>query len=201
MAQPDTSTASTRDRLVASAAALLLRNGYSATGLKAITAAGRAPVGSLYHHFPGGKEELAAEAIRVAGAGYQLLVDAVVDDAPDLATGIARSFPAAAAALEASGYADACPIATVALEVANTNEVLRRATAEVFEGWTDALARRLTAAGLASDEARTLAYAYLAALEGGFVLSRATRSTEPLLAAGRVTAEHVAAALASADGP
>jgi len=192
-----TETASTRDRLVASTADLFLRQGFSATGVGAITAASGVPTGSLYHHFPGGKEELAAEALRVAGAGYQLLVEAVIDAAPDVATGIRQSFPAAAAVLEASGYADACPIATVALEVASTNDALRRVTAEVFEGWTVALSSRLEAAGLAADRSRALALAYLAALEGGFLLCRASRSPEAMAAAGALVADAVDAALAA----
>lgn len=196
MSSAPTSTA--RDRLVATTAELFLRQGFSATGVGAITAGSGVPTGSLYHHFPGGKEELAAEALRVAGAGYQQLVEAVIADAPDLATGVRQSFPAAAAVLEASGYADACPIATVALEVASTNDALRQVTAEIFEGWTEALALALRSAGVTDERARSLALAYLAALEGAFVLCRAARSPEPMLAAGALVADAVDAALAAA---
>ncbi|CAN5756825.1 TetR/AcrR family transcriptional regulator [soil metagenome] len=189
---------STRDRLVATTAALFLHQGFSATGVGAITAGSGVPTGSLYHHFPGGKEELAAEALRAAGAGYQLLVEAVIDDAPDLATGIRQSFPAAAAVLEASGYADACPIATVALEVASTNDALRRVTAEIFDAWAGALSSRLESVGLPADRARSLALAYLAALEGGFLLCRAARSPEAMAAVGDLVADAVDAALAEA---
>ncbi|QXC63196.1 TetR/AcrR family transcriptional regulator [Aquihabitans sp. G128] len=196
MPAPPTATANTRDRLVATTAALFLHQGFTATGVGAITAGSGVPTGSLYHHFPGGKDELAAEALRVAGAGYGLLVGAVIDEAPDLATGIRESFPAAAAMLEASGYADACPIATVALEVASTNEPLRRVTHEVFESWATALSSRLEGAGLAVDRSRELALTYLAALEGGFLLCRAARSPEAMLAVGALVADAVDAALA-----
>ncbi|HEX2576395.1 MAG TPA: TetR/AcrR family transcriptional regulator [Aquihabitans sp.] len=191
-------TNDTRERLVATTADLLREHGYAGTGLKAIVAAGEATIGSLYHHFPGGKEDLAEAALRTSGAGYQLLVEAIIDDAPDVATGIRQSFPAAAQVLEASGYADACPIATVALEVASTNERLRRATGEIFEGWLEALASRLRAAGLGERAARDAALVYLSALEGAFVVCRATRSTEAMAAAGAWVADAVDAALAEA---
>ena len=82
-------------------------------------------------------------------------------------------------------YADACPIATIALEVASTSEPLRRATADVFTSWVDALADRFTAAGIALARARELSHVTIAALEGAFVLARATRSVEPVLTSGR----------------
>ena len=188
----------TRDRLVHATAELLLRQGYAGTGLKAVTDAGHAPIGSLYHHFPGGKEELVAEALRVAGAGYAAIVGAVLADAPDLATGIRQSFPSAAAMLEATGYADACPVATVALEVASSNDHLRQVTHEVFESWVAWLTGSLVGEGLGEPRARELALLYVGALEGGFLLCRAARSPEAMLAIGRAVADQVDAAIAAA---
>ena len=109
----------TRERIVRSAAALFMQQGYSATGLKAVAEASEATTGSLYHFFPGGKAELAAETLRVSGRAYGELVMAIFDAAPDLITGVRDAFDGAAAVLRATGYADACPIATVALEVAS----------------------------------------------------------------------------------
>jgi AcrR family transcriptional regulator len=189
-------TGGSRDRLVATAAELLLRHGYAATGLKAVSGASGVSIGSLYHHFPGGKADLAAEALRTAGALYEAIVTAVIDAEPHVADGIRSSFPSAAAMLEATDFADACPVATVALEVASSDEPLRLVTAEVFEGWTAALAVRLAAAGLADADARRLSLAYLAALEGGFVLCRATRSSDAMTAVGAAVADQVDAAFA-----
>src|SRR6059036_2076448 len=105
----------TRERFVSTGADLLRRQGYNATGVKQIVAEAQAPFGSLYHFFPGGKEELGAEAIRTSGALYGLLLPAIFDPAPDVVTAVRDFFAGAAAQLADSGYADACPIATVAL--------------------------------------------------------------------------------------
>lgn len=193
---PTDGAADTRQRLIATAALLLRTQGYAATGLKQVVAEARATVGSLYHHFPGGKDQLAAEALRQAGSGYQLIVEAVLDAAPDLATGVRDSFIGAADLLAASDYADACPIATVAAEVANSNEPLRVVTGEIFEGWVAVLDHRLRAEGIEPAEARELALAYLAALEGGFLLARASRSTAPMEAIGGLIADRFDTALA-----
>jgi AcrR family transcriptional regulator len=187
--------AATRDRIVEASAELFRRQGYASTGVKRIVAAASAPFGSLYHFFPGGKEELGVEVVRWSGALYEQLIDAFFDPAPDVATAVEEFFAAAAETLEETDYADACPIATVALEVASTNEPLRAATAEVFASWIATATDRFEQGGVPEGEARHLAIASLAALEGAFVLCRAQRTTEPLHAAGATMAAAVRDAL------
>jgi len=186
----------TRERIVNAGAELFRRQGYEATGVKQIVQEAAAPFGSLYHFFPGGKEQLAAEAVRVSGAMYGQLLPAVFDAAPDPVSGVQAFFAGAAEHLQASDYADACPIATVALEVSSTSEPLREACAEVFEGWIAAGTERFAAYGLPADGAREMTISMLAALEGAFVLARALRSTEPLRVAGAHAAEAMRVALA-----
>jgi AcrR family transcriptional regulator len=175
-------TVPTRERLLEVTRQLLRRQGFAATGIKQILAASGAQFSSLYHYFPGGKDQLAAEAIVTAGADYQHLVEAVWDAEGDITASVAAVFQGAAEVLESTDYADACPIATVALETASTNEPLRMATAHVFAGWVDAATTRLTDAGVDTASARPLAQSVIALLEGAFVLSRAAKSTEPMVA-------------------
>jgi AcrR family transcriptional regulator len=174
----------TRDRILFATAELFRRQGYNGTGLKQVVAEADAPFGSLYHHFPGGKTELAEEVIGAAGAFFQALVTAVYDEEASTEDSVRAVFAGAAATLEATDYEDACPIATVALEVAGTDDRLRAATAAVFERWTDALTERI------GDRAKALAI--IAALEGAFVLCRASRDTEAMHAAGAMAAALVA---------
>jgi AcrR family transcriptional regulator len=185
----------TRERIVTTSAELFRRQGYSATGVKQIVTEAKAPFGSLYHFFPGGKEQLGAEAIRVSGALYELLIPAIFDPAPDPVSGVRAFFAGAAAHLVETDYEDACPIATVALEVSSSSEVMREACAEVFESWIAAGAERFEREGLAPELAREFTIAMLCALEGAFVLARAARSTEPLEVAGELMAARAAQAL------
>jgi AcrR family transcriptional regulator len=190
--------ASTKERILGTSAGLFRRQGYTGTGVKQIAAEANAPFGSLYHFFPGGKEQLGEEAIRFSGPLYFQIFEAIMEPAPDVATGVARFFTGAGETLRETDYADACPIATVALEVASTSEPLRRATADVFEDWIEGATARFAAAGIARDTARALALHVLAALEGAFVFSRALRSTEPMDAAGAAAAAAVRDALVAA---
>lgn len=187
----------TRDRILAATAELLRRRGYNGAGLKEIVAASEAPLGSLYHFFPGGKQELGAEAIRESGKVYLSLIAAFFDGADDLARATKDFFDGAAEVLRQTDYEDACPIATVALEVAGTSELLRVATADVFESWLDDLERRLVAAGVARAKARELAVRAFVAIEGAFILCRATKTTEALEVAGREIADAVREAVGS----
>jgi AcrR family transcriptional regulator len=190
----------TRERLVSAGGELFRRQGFNATGVKQIVTQASAPFGSLYHFFPGGKEQLGAEAVRTSGALYGLLLPAVFDPAPDLVTGVRDFFAGAAAQLEQSDYADACPIATVALEAASSSEPLREACADVFTGWIDTGAERFARTALRPERARQLVIGMIAALEGAFVLARALRDTAPLHVAGEMVAGAVAAALEEASG-
>ena len=183
--------ASTKDRIVEHSAELFRRQGFAGTGLKQIVTEASAPFGSVYHFFPGGKEQLGEEVIRHSGALYAQLIDLFFVPGSDAEEATRAFFAGAARTLRDTDYADACPIATVALEVSSTSEPLRRACADVFDSWIDAAADRLAQSGVRRERARATAIALIAALEGAFVLARAQRSTEPLEVAGEIAARAV----------
>jgi AcrR family transcriptional regulator len=179
---------STRESILTAAAELMRHKGYGAVGIKDIAAASGAPIGSLYHHFRGGKVQIAREALINAGHAYALLIPSIVDAYTDLGDAIDVVFTQAAEDMAGTGFANMCPVASVAAEVADTVEELRNATADVFQGWIEAGSEYFAARGLEASRARELTLALIGALEGAFVLARTMRSTEPLLAAGRALA-------------
>ncbi len=186
----------TRERIVRRSAELFRRQGYAGTGVKQIVAEASAPFGSLYHFFPGGKEQLGEEVIRTSGALYGQLIDAFYVPGADPVAATRNFFAAAAVSVRESDYADACPIATVALEVSSTSEPMRQACADVFDGWLDGATERLVECGLPRKRSRALAFELIAALEGAFVLARALRSTEPIEVAGAAVTASVREAIA-----
>jgi AcrR family transcriptional regulator len=188
----------TKDRIIESSAELFRRQGYAGTGVKQIVAAANAPFGSIYHFFPGGKEQLGAETIRSSGRLYIHLFATIAMQAPDVLSAVGDFFSGAAETLRETDYADACPIATVALEVASTSEPLREATAEVFDSWIVGATEYFAAAGIPRDTARELAFTMLSLLEGAFIFCRAMRTTEPLEVAGASAVAAVQAALEEA---
>jgi AcrR family transcriptional regulator len=185
----------TRERLVTVSSDLFQRQGLTGTGIKQILSESSAQFSSLYHHFPGGKDELAAEVVRTSGAHYQELVEAVWDSAPEVIQSVTEVFDGAAKTLEATDFAVACPIATVALEVASTNEELREVTNEVFSAWISSGTERLVASGMNPVKARSVALNLISLLEGAFMLCQAAKSTEPMVAAGSAAVIIVESAL------
>lgn len=175
----------TRTRIVDAAARRFAVQGYAGTGLKAVAEDADAPFGSIYHFFPGGKDQLAEHMIRTQGPEFMAMVLAVLDERDDPLEALTHCFTTAAERLVASGYADACPIATMALDVASVNEPLRQASADAFSEWVDAgtawFGRWIADAATARD----LATSFVMLTEGAFMLSRAAREIEPLAIAGR----------------
>jgi TetR/AcrR family transcriptional repressor of lmrAB and yxaGH operons len=171
----------TRDRMLATTAELLRCQGYHATGLLQIVERSQTPKGSLYFHFPGGKDELAAEALRHAATSWRAVLSQVLSTtAGDLAGDLVRICDRLAAELESSGYAHGCPLATVTLETAAENEALREVAAEHYRGWEELISERLRAEGMPAERAGAAATLVLSSIEGALLLSRAYHDTTPL---------------------
>lgn len=171
---------SSRDRMVVTTARLLQRQGYHATGLQQVVDEASAPRGSIYHHFPGGKDELVALALGVAAAELTRLIEAArrrTDDPGDLVRRLGRSLERW---LTSSDFAEGCPVSTVTLEVAPADPTLTAACRDAYAAWVDLLRRDLEDHGVAPTAAVALATTVLSGIEGALLLARAERSTRPL---------------------
>lgn len=173
---------SSRDAFIDTTGLLLRRQGYSSTGLNEIVARSGAPKGSLYFHFPGGKEELAVAAMARAGEQLGAAITAILGSSEVLGEALGGLVDALASGLEASRYRDGCPIATVTLEAAGGSEPVRDTAAMVFDTWLAALQERLVRSGLAPAAARRRALLVLSAIEGALILARAQHDRGPLTA-------------------
>jgi AcrR family transcriptional regulator len=172
----------TRDRMIASAAVLVRERGARATSIDDVLAHSGAPRGSVYHHFPGGRDELIREATSLAGdyvAGRLAVGRERADGDPfaalDEFLGIYRS------ELLASDFTVGCPVVAVAIEsrADQDGDDLTGAAGEVFERWSNELALSFAAGGIAESRAHELAEVAIAAAEGAIVVSRARRDIEP----------------------
>jgi TetR/AcrR family transcriptional regulator, lmrAB and yxaGH operons repressor len=170
----------TRERMVETAARLLSTQGYHATGVAQVLEESASPRGSLYFHFPEGKEQMAVEAIRQLGLGLGEAMRAKLDKKPDVRSGLGSLLRMFARQLESSAFQLGCPVATVALESASASPGLRRACDEVFASWEAYLAERLRQESPRRAEPERLSRALLAILEGALLLSKTRASVEPL---------------------
>jgi TetR/AcrR family transcriptional repressor of lmrAB and yxaGH operons len=170
----------TRQRMLDSAAELFHSQGYHATGLTQLTSAVGAPKGSLYFHFPGGKEQLAAEAVRLSGERLCDVLRTLATTAPDPATAVDRVVDALAASLTDSDFERGCPLATIALDAATESEAIRSACDDGYGSWQDALADYFTQHGLPAARAASLATVVLASIEGALLFAKIRRDVTPL---------------------
>lgn len=180
--------ASTRDRIITSSNELFRRYGYNGTSLSQISQASGATTGSIYHFFPGGKEDLGVAVIDTTGVVYRELFEAIAGAATDPAQGVSDVFVGAAETLAETDFIDPCPIGTMAREVANVSEPLRAAAERALDSWVDAVTAHLVDAGVAAEDACSLAELSVTALEGGFVLSRTRRDASVLIRTGDLVA-------------
>ena len=172
----------TRSALIASTQTLIESAGYFGTGLNQVLADSGAPRGSLYFHFPGGKDELVCEAIRQAGEGIEAIIDTIeAADTGELMTNLLRVL---GQRLEESEWNQGCPVATVALETSATNNTIQQACSAAYSNWHRTIRDRLEADGHAGTN--DMATFLLAVVEGAMLLARTHRSIEPLAAASRV---------------
>ena len=173
----------TKHRMLETAAGLVQRQGYASTGLNQILAESKAPKGSLYFHFPGGKEALVAEAIEHSSSALTELLEQVLATAPSAEAALDMITLYFATQLEQSQFTKGCPIATVALEQAATSDALHAVCTRTYTHWQDLIAARLEREGHTKSRAGALAGLLLATIEGALVLCRAHRSVEPLRSA------------------
>ena len=173
-----------RDRMIRSAAALFRERGVEGTSFSDVLEHSGAPRGSIYHHFRGGKPQLAEEATRWAGELVMAgIVAALREDDP---VGAVAAFAGQwSRALRDSDFAAGCPIVAAALE-GDRSPAVRDAAGRAFRSWEDALAGAFRSRGVAPERARSVATLVIAAVEGAIVLARAQRSIRPL---ERVTGE------------
>ncbi|PXY30936.1 TetR/AcrR family transcriptional regulator [Prauserella muralis] len=182
----------TRERMLDTAAELFHTQGYHATGLNQLLIEGGAPKGSLYFHFPGGKEQLAAEAVALSGQRLCAVLRSAFAGEADPGAGLAAVLDHLAESLTESGFRRGCPLSTVALDAAADSEPIRKACADGYASWQRAIEDALTGAGVPAPGAARLAVLAVASLEGALLLARTRRDLEPL----RQVGEHLAAQIA-----
>jgi AcrR family transcriptional regulator len=167
-----------RAKMVQSAAALIGSQGMNATSFSEVLSDSGAPRGSIYFHFPGGKKELARDAIQWTSAQVIAHMRA---SAASSATEVVQHFVALFQHVaDASDGAAGCAVAGVTIDVAAGDEELLTDAREAFHSWVDLLAEQLRAVGTTKKRAHEIAMTCVASVEGALILCRAEGSAAPL---------------------
>lgn len=178
MPRPDRS----RDALVETAAVLFRRQGYAATGVNQILDTAGVKAGSLYHHFPDGKQELAAAVVESVGGDIDRLLRKMLAREAPVADVVDGWIDVLAMGL-AGDNRDGCPVEPIATESVHSSEKVRDASARAFGSWSLAVADRLRSDGWPEEDADRTALAVIALIEGALILSRVAGDAAALKAA------------------
>lgn len=169
-----------RERLVAAAADMISRRGLAATSIRELAKHAKAPLGSTYHYFPGGKQQVATEAVQFAGDTVAQALAEALEAGP--VEGL-RSFLALWRDIVIrSDFRAGCPVLSVATEEPTGEEGIAalEIAAGVFDTWEALLVESLRRHGAKKRQAEKLATLILASVEGSVAMCRARRSIEAL---------------------
>jgi TetR/AcrR family transcriptional repressor of lmrAB and yxaGH operons len=187
--------ANIKQTMIERTAVLLAKKGLQGASFSEILEASGAPRGSLYHHFPGGKDELVLAALEHAANQALGVLDRLSGQpAREVAEGFLSLWRSV---LARSDFSAGC--AVVAVTVAAESEDLRARAAEILRHWREKLATLFAAGGIPKKKARAVAASLVAACEGAVILARAEHSFEPfdLVAAEQLAMIEAAAKSAS----
>ncbi|MGL4321318.1 MAG: TetR/AcrR family transcriptional regulator [Paracoccaceae bacterium] len=174
-----TTPLSTRERLIVTAATLFRQQGYHATGLAELLAVAGVPKGSLYHHFPDGKADLAMAASDWVATEYCRIMDDAFSPAPDFVQGATTLCFKLAKLFDMLEATDACPL-TAMLFDGPEGEAFRRHAEAGFVRLTQHMAGHAVRLGLAAEVGRDKAELLLMAIQGAWTIARTLRSAAPL---------------------
>ncbi|MFE2963825.1 TetR/AcrR family transcriptional regulator [Streptomyces sp. NPDC059340] len=174
------SSAPSRERILIGAADLISRRGLSAASIRELAKHAKAPLGSTYHYFPDGKQQLATEAVRYAGGTVARVLRKELEAGP--VAGLRAFLALWRGIVVDSDFRAGCPVLAVSVEEPPAGEIppALLAAAEMFEDWERLLADALREHGVAPEQGQGLAALVVAAVEGATAMCRAKRSAQPL---------------------
>jgi len=168
----------TKRRMLASAAEVLRERGAAGVTIDEVLSRSGAPRGSVYHHFPGGRNQILIEALGFAGDSLTAAIDEAASRGP---MPLLREFVEMwEGVLRESDFAAGCPVAAASISTCEQDLRLSSDAARIFDHWREALTRSFVADGFDDREAGALATTMLAATEGAVILCRSLRSAQPL---------------------
>lgn len=171
-----TDRGSTRQRMLLSAVTLLQQRGANGVTIDAVLAHSGAPRGSVYHHFPGGRDQMVLDATRL---GADFIAGMIERAEQDPTKALDRFIDLWKEQLRDSDFESGCPVAAIAMD-AQAQAEARDVAATAFKDWTTQLAGIFRDQGLSASSARTLASSAISAIEGAIILCQSQRSTKPL---------------------
>jgi TetR/AcrR family transcriptional repressor of lmrAB and yxaGH operons len=171
-----------RERMLDAAITLMRHSGLSGAGINEVVKASAAPKGSVYHFFPGGKRQLASEALALHAGRVLGVIDAAMARGRTPGARVRALLRAFARRLDAAECRQSCALGAVALDLDDELEPVRAAIEQSFDAWIERIASHLGFAD--ARRARSFAGLLLTAIEGAYVRGRAGHTSRAFIEAG-----------------
>lgn len=172
-----------RARLIEAAEQLLRQTGMAGSGIKDVVVRSGAPIGSLYHYFPGGKTQLVSEALQSQAEKSRHLLETFFDGHRSPAEAVRLLFETAAEGFERAGANQGCAIGCVTLDLTASDAGIREVCRSTFDSWVERIAPHLP--WRTAHSRRSFARLIVVSLEGAFILARAEQSGDPFRESGK----------------
>ena len=182
----------TRARVLETTLDLMEKQGFHNTGLQQIIKESGTPKGSLYFHFPEGKDQIAALALAQGAGVIQALIEQAFSVSASPRQALDLMVKGLTARLVESDYHKGCPVATVALEVGSNHPQVKQACESAYNSWLTVIASGLKEAGLSPARARKESTLALSMIEGALILAKVHRDPAPLKQVAKAMTERLA---------
>lgn len=171
-----------RERMIDAAITLMRESGLSGAGINEIVRASGAPKGSVYHFFPNGKQQIAAESVRIYSTRVLDFMDSALSSQTQPDAKIRALFDAFAQRVEQGAFLRSCAVGTVSLDLQSGLEDLRIVLAGALSDWAALIERHVDLGD--PRQTRSFAGFVITAIEGAYIRCRAERSSRPFIEAG-----------------
>ncbi|WP_301173529.1 TetR/AcrR family transcriptional regulator [Brevibacillus nitrificans] len=170
----------TKSLIIEQATALFQQKGYKGVGLTEILKVCGITKGSLYHHFPNGKEELLMACL-------QSMEEAITTDTEDIFSRYQTAQEATQALIEKlvtdferEGTITGYTFSSIVSEIASLNDPVLYACSSLYTKIEEIYSKKLVADGFSAEAAHSSALLLTASIEGGIMLCLTKKSSEPL---------------------
>ncbi|MEH7177585.1 TetR/AcrR family transcriptional regulator [Neobacillus vireti] len=169
----------TKSMMIDIAKKLFQQKGYIGVGLTEILKAGNFSKGSLYHHFPNGKEELLIACLQSMSEGMTNDIEDIFERYPTTKEATAAMINKLIANFESEGTISAYTFSSIISEMALLSDPVRNACSNLYIKMQGIYIKKLIADGISEESAKSIAVMITASIEGAILLCLTQKTSEP----------------------
>ncbi|MEC2056013.1 TetR/AcrR family transcriptional regulator [Peribacillus psychrosaccharolyticus] len=170
----------TKELIINTSLTLFHQKGYLGVGLNEILKVCSISKGSLYHHFPNGKEELLIACLHSLNETITTDMEEIFSNHPSTQTATQAMIEKLAMQFDRDGTITGYTFSSIVSEMGSLSEPVRNACALTFTKIQGIYASKLESDGFSKETAESMALMLTASIEGGIMLCLTKKTSDPL---------------------